>query len=602
MFLEKSRRMEMRSFFLAILVMSLSFNLAAAATDSTYLYGIHWYGNTDSISPGDRTDVEDMTGDRGIWVLEITHVDASAAPAWDQPGYHAGHSQKVTQGKGHSMIYRVQPYWSRNVPHSSDPYTLSNYAGDCRSAADTLKDYCHIWQIGNEVNILGENKHWDGSGYNTAWEPTPAQYADTYIACRDKIHEITPNTTPADQIVIMQPVSPGNVISGVRFMDGNEFLWRQIDAVSDKNKIDGFGIHGYAEPGGANYGLDGFWDSIREQLMIIDQLGLGDRPVYITEWNKHMPDLGNAEIGAKFLHRTYTYMNSWNTGTGGEWPGLGNHNVVAATWCVYPGGRGWDDYALEYWKNNTSSFDEEHDPWKSFNYSCSQDYASGTAGGGPSVPMDTKWWEDPFDGSSLDVSPPLPDWKAETTGTGSVAMSGDGSVRLLGNGGANAGGGIRTAGYVYGNFHMTAHVTITNASRSSTSTPEANFDIRFREGSRGYSVTFFTSQSPTNPGRIILRRTNEWTQIGSYNTAVSGGINSGDRFTVKITAENSNISILVYKNEGATPVVDWSLTDDGQKVGWIRMVSYNLNEARVNHFQLGGPDWTDSGVRDWELY
>jgi predicted outer membrane repeat protein len=586
-------------------ILSLFLACAYAVTDSSYLYGIHWYGNTDSISPEQRTDVEDMSGDKGIWDLEITHVDAARATAWDLPSYYSGHSLKVTQGKGHSLIFRVQPYWGRNVPHSSDlDYTLANYSDDCKAAANTLKDYCHIWQIGNEVNLWGENKHWNGSSdYTVEWDPSPSQYADTYVACRDKIHEITPTTMPATQIVLMQPNSPGNVIPLVRFMDGNEFLWGMIEAVSDKDKIDGFAIHGYAEPGGTNYGLDGYWDSIREQLMIIDELGLGDRPVFITEWNKHMPDLANAEIGAKFLHRAYTLMNSWNTGSDGEWPGLSNHNVLAATWFVYPSGYGWDDYSLKSWKNNTSVFDEERDPWKSFNYSCGYGYAKGATGGGPTVPQDSFWWQDTFDGSSLDQGAPLPDWKAGTTGGGSVVMSGTGSVRFLGNGAPEGGGGIQTAGYVYGNFHMEANITFTNAAPSNASPGEANFDIRLREGSKGYSVTFYTSQSPSNPGRIILRRANDWTQIGSYNVAVTGGINSGDNFDIKATANGSNIQIKIYKNSGTTPVVDWNITDSGQKVGWIRLMSYNLNEARVNDFRIGGHSWSPpSEVETWELY
>ena len=573
----------------------------AQTTDSQYLYGIHWYGKTDSISVGQHTDVEDMTGDKGIWVLEITLVDASQANTWDLPSYYVGHSQKVTQGKGHSLIYRIQPNWSRNVPLSSDPYTLTTYANDCNSAANTLKDYCHIWQIGNEVNLTSENNHWDGSSYNVSWQPTPAQYAETYIACRDKIHEVTPNTSPATQIVLMQPVSPGSA-SGVRFMDGNEFLWRQIDAVSDKSKIDGFALHSYAEPGGSNYGVDGFWDSIREQLMIIDQFGLGDRPIFITEFNKDMPNQTEAEIGAKFCHRAFTEMNNWNSGTGGEFPGLPNHNVIAATWFVYPKDFGWDEYALQYWKNMTSKFDEEHDPWKSFNYACGQNYQKGTSGGGPSVPNNALWWEDSFNGSSLDQTPPLPDWKAETTGSGSVVMSGDGSVRLLGNGSLDGGGGIRTAGYVYGNFRLETNITFTNAYRSNTGDTQANLDIRIREGSKGYSFTFFTSLSQVNAGRVILRRTNDWTQIGSYNTPVSGGINSGDTFIIYITANDSSITFTAYKNGGASPAVEWSITDDGQKVGWIRIMTWNLNEARINDFKLGGAQWGGSTVADWEKF
>jgi len=588
-----------RVFFLSLLF--LTGLVCAQTTDSQYLYGIHWYGKTDSISPGQRTDVEDMTGDRGIWVLEITHVDASQAQPWDLPSYYVGHSQKVTQGKGHSLIFRVQPYWSRNVPHSSDSYTLTTFANDCKFAASTLKDYCHIWQIGNEVNLSSENNRWGGSSYNIEWQPTPAQYAETYIACRDKIHEVTPNTTPGAQIVLMQPVSPGSA-AGVRFMDGNEYLWRQIEAVSDKGKIDGFALHSYAEPGGSNYGVDGFWDTIREQLMIIDQFGLGDRPIFITEFNKHMPNQTEAEIGAKFCHRAFDEINTWNSGSGGELPGFSNHNVIAATWFVYPKDFGWDEYALQYWKNKTSASDEEHDPWKSFNYACGQNYQKGASGGGPTFPNDTLWWQDSFTGSTLDQTPPLPDWKAETTGSGSVVMSGDGSVRLLGNSSLDGGGGIRTAGYVYGNFRLETNITFTNADRSHTGDTQANLDIRIREGSKGYSFTFFTSQSQVNAGRVILRRTSDWTQIGSYNTQVSGGINSGDTFNIQITANGSSINFTAYKNGSASPAVEWSITDDGQKVGWIRIMTWNLNEARVNDFKLGGAQWGGSKVTDWEAF
>ncbi len=592
---------------LLILFLSGVFTVSALAqtADSPWLYGIHWYLKTDSLSVGAATDVESMTGGKGVWVLEITHVDASKAPAWDQPGYFVGHCQKVVTGKGHSMIFRVQPYWSRNVPHSSDPYTLANYAADAQAAANTLKDYCHIWAIGNEVNLDGENMRYNSStgNYDTSWQPTPQQYADAYVAVRDAIHNVTPNTTPARQICLMQPVSPGNIISGTRFMDGNEFLWRQIDAVADKSKIDGFALHSYAEPGGANYGVDGFFEALREQIMIIDQFGLGDRPIYITEWNKHMPNSTEAQIGAKFLHRALTALNDWNTGSGGEWAGQPNHNIVGTTWFVYPKDFGWDEYALQYWKSQIASTDKELNPWYSFLYACGLNYAKGVAGTGPTVPQSAIWWEDDFNGTAgaaPDTASPAPDWKVETTGSGSASLSGDGALRLLGNSSVNGGAGIRTAGYAYGNFRLAADITFTNAARSSTSVSEANADIRIREGSKGYSLTFFTTPSPTNSGRIILRRTNDWTQIGSYNVAVTGGINSGDSFHLEIVADGSDIAYKVYKNGGTTPVVDWNVSDSGQKVGWVRLMTYNLQEARINKVVMAGPQYTN--VRDWVLY
>ncbi|MDI6784442.1 MAG: hypothetical protein QME64_10160 [bacterium] len=564
--------------------------LWAGATDSPWLYGIHWYGNTGA------SDVESMSGGKGIWDLEITHLDVSQAPWWDHATSYVGHCQQVTS-KGHSVVFRVQPYWSRNVPYSSDPYTLGNYARDCKSMADTLKDYCHIWQIGNEVNLDGENNRWNSttSTYSITWQPSPAEYATTYLYCRDSIHLVTPTTIPANQIVLMQPVSPGNVIGGVRFMDGNEFLWRMIDAIPDKNKIDGFALHSYAEPGAADYGVSGFWDSIQEQLMIIDQFGLKDRPIYITEWNKHMPNATEANIGAIFLHRAETLMYAWNTGRDGEWLGQPNHNIIAATWFVYPSGYGWDEYSLQYWKTGIGSTDKELNPWYSFLYACTTfNYGKGSSGGGPTVSQNSVWWYDDFNGSSLDTASPLPDWKAEVTGSGSVAMSGTGSVRLLGSNSVNGGGGILTSGYVYGNFWLETNITITNAARAETSGNEANFDLRLREGSKGYSITFYTSGSLISTNRIILRRTNEWVPIPGYNRLVSGGINSGDNFRINVVAKDTTIKIKIYKNSGSTPEVDWTVNDSGQKVGWIRLMTWNLNEARINDFKLAGPDYVET--------
>ena len=100
-----------------IAIVTLYGSAFAVNPDADTLLGIHWYPNTDSVSVGESTDVEDMSNNTGIWVTEITDVDASQAPAWDQPGYFVGHCQKVMTGKGHSMLFRMQPYWSRNVPH-----------------------------------------------------------------------------------------------------------------------------------------------------------------------------------------------------------------------------------------------------------------------------------------------------------------------------------------------------------------------------------------------------------------------------------------------------------------------------------------------------
>ncbi|HPB32861.1 MAG TPA: hypothetical protein PLB62_15540, partial [Candidatus Sumerlaeota bacterium] len=60
------------------------------------------------------------------------------------------------------------------------------------------------------------------------------------------------------------------------------------------------------------------------------------------------------------------------------------------------------------------------------------------------------------------------------------------------------------------------------------------------------------------------------------------------------------IRILIYKNGGTTSVVDWDVSVSGQKIGWIRLMTWNMNEAHVNDFKLGGVSW--SGLEDWYLY
>jgi hypothetical protein len=75
-----------------------------------------------------------------------------------------------------------------------------------------------------------------------------------------------------------------------------------------------------------------------------------------------------------------------------------------------------------------------------------------------------------------------------------------------------------------------------------------------------------------------------------------------DSFNINITANGSNITFTAYKNGGTSPAVEWSITDDGQKVGWIRIMTWNLNEARVNDFKLGGAQWGGSIVTDWEAF
>ncbi|CAN5333249.1 hypothetical protein BH09SUM1_BH09SUM1_27420 [soil metagenome] len=614
------------------LILAFGTGRSAALDDATSLYGLHWYGPVGAPAAGSvsaaSTDAEVMAPGRRMWVLEINHVDddspaGNQSDVWNRPNYFnnynangtGGYSEAVTgNGKNHSLIYRLQPNWGRSVPNAADPYTTALFAQDCAGAATWHKNFCRVWQIGNEVNLTGENNAWNGSVYATPWTPTPEQYAAVYEACRDQIHTVTTAMTPAQQIVLMQPNSPGVAQPG-RFLDSGEFLWRQIKGVSDPAKIDGFALHSYAEPGGSNDGVDGFMDSIREQLMVIDELGHRDKPVFITEFNKHMPDASNAAIGARFVQKAYQAMHAWNTGSGGMWPGQGNHNIVAACWFVFINDSGgWKDYSLQYQKSLIGGTDPNANPWYGYQAATAQNYPAGSLTGGGATPADESlWWKDDFDGPALDTSPQLPDWGTQTSNGGSIGMTNDadGRLRLIGGSSSYGEARIRTNGYVYGDFRAEMNFTLTDAARSGPASNEANFDIEFREGSQGYSLTFFTSATiDSRASHVVLRRRGLWTTVDSFDQAIPGGINSGNSFKTVVVADGPNLKIEIYKTFGGSanttsPMVSWNVTNSEFNVGWISMGVYNMQEAQVSDFALGGksaPVLIPSDPGLWEIY
>lgn len=608
--------------FAAAAALSLAPFAVAAQGGPDTLLGIHFYES--DLTDDGPTDVEDMSDGLGIWLTEVTLVDPAIANFWEGAPFKLNFLNNAIGAKGHAPILRIQPGWACNVPHPDDPFTVTDYANAAAAAADTLKSRVWVWQVGNEVNIREENQRWNSSDnvYNGAiWEPTPAEYADTYIAVRDAIHTVTPEVGPGEQIVLMQAVSPGPA-DAFRYYDGYEFLYRQIAAVSDKSKIDGFGLHAYAQPGGSNFGADSFMADIREQLMIIESFGLGDRPVFITEFNKHMPNATEAAIGAQFLTTAYQALADWNEGVGGGTfaeHAIPNPNVVSATWFVYnttgPGDV-WNDYSLEHWKTAAPGTSITQNPWYAFQHAA----ANMTLPAGipqpaqASPPMAQRWWHDDFAGTSLNTTHPLPRWTwAPVVGGSTLAVS-DGQAIIRGNGNNFGGGSIDTRGYSFSDFTATVEVEVSDATRSG-SAGEANFEVRFRERELGYSLTFFTADSQQNPNQVVLRRVNNWGEnIQSLNTTVPGGINSGDRFRIEIVADDDEIDIVVFKNlesparrDAATPVVNWSFSEaGGQRTGRLRVGSYNLSELRVDRVAMGGVAWEDlvptSAASTWTLY
>lgn len=615
--------------------------LSGQVPDSSYLYGIHYYGDVAATGP---TDVETMTGNRGVWVLDQSLLNGVATRAlgnefetpwvtsptidrnseWAKPGW----MRNIT-GKGHSLVMRLQPQWDCQVPYPgnaglslpADPYTSAQYADDAKAAANLMKNV-HIWVVGNELNLEQENRRWNSSTqrYDLPWpaadlETLPELYGAQYVATRDKIHEITPNTFPGNQVVLMQPASPGAVNNGVgRFMHSSEFLFRMIQAVPDKSKIDGFALHSYADPATANAGADGFMLALKEQLAIIDQFGLGDRPIYITEFNRHMPNASDVAAGAQFVTASYQQLHGWNTSSGSLWPAHSNHKIAGTNWFVYPSsganrGDGWNAYSLLFNKTNSpGGTGPTQNPWYAFQAICGQNYPRGD-GAGTYISPSTKWWEDDFNGSALDTALPFPVWQSETGNGGQVQLSGAGAVRLISTANFSDSSIRIPQNWWSGDFKALVDLAFVDAGRRADG--EANFDFRIRERldkpNHGYSLTLYSSGGTTKQGMVELRQAGNWGNIYESGT-IAGGINTGDRFRIEVTANGNNLQYRVWRLPSMALVLDWTgpnaVVNSDMKHGSVRCMAYNLREAQVEHFQIGGVSSALSGpssAADWQL-
>lgn len=608
----------------AVIVFLLCFyiNGAPAHSDTPYLTGIHWYSSNTA-----STDVEAMSGGRPLWVVDQALLDTTstlAAPnPWETPWVSSPVVDKsqpyakpaivsAITAKGHSVIMRLHPQWSVNVPYPCDPYTQADFASDCKSAAELMRNV-HIWQIGNEANLNGEMRRWNTSTqhYGLPWPAqdlanAPELYAQTYLACRDKIHEVNPSTSPSQQIVLMQPCSPGGSVAGTRYLSSDAFLTRMIAAVPDKTKIDGFALHSYAQPGGSNYGADGFFDDLRRQIAVIDQAGLGDRPIFITEFNKHMPNETEANTAAGFINTAYAMLHQWNTGAAALWPGgASNHAVRGTAWFVYRSegtGTGWDEYSLEYWKSHVSSTSPTLNPWYSFQQACNQAYPAG-ATAGPILTKDNLWWEDSFNGATIDQSWPLPKWDVDAPAGSSVsAVTGEARISATGN---FIPAGIRQTSIAFTDCAMELDLTLADA--APVAPGEANVDIRLRQegsGGPGYSLTLFSSLGSASPGTVQLRRTSTWQVIAA--AAIPGGINTGDQFRIRIWMRPQTLEIQVLRLPSLNSVLEWTgakIPATEFRAGGVGVYTYNLKEARITNFKLGGLDSLgQASVAGWELY
>jgi len=346
---------------LSMVVVGVLWGAAAPAwsDDAGYLYGVHWYGDAGS------SIVEDMTGGRGIWSLETVMTNGDS---WWGPEWQRDNRFQAMVSRGHSIIVRVERNWGETVPYAEN---LAQYLVDVQAAAQALAGVCHIWQIGNEMNIYGE---WGGNML------TASAYVDMYRQIRAAIKAVP--SPLGEQIVLLGPVSPGDVIGGVRHTAGNDYL-AQMCALLAPAEVDGFALHAYAAPWrDAAWCRDEFEAGYATQLAILDTKGFIDKPVYITEWNRRVDPINdpNEAQSALFLAGAFEDLNAWNA-----LPGA--HPIGCACWFIYQYDSGtWANYSIEY-LHGVGPSGPDADLWDSLQAACANEYPTASPSPGATSRM-----------------------------------------------------------------------------------------------------------------------------------------------------------------------------------------------------------------------
>lgn len=340
---------------LAALLFSL-FALTASA-DSPWIYGIHWYGDPNS------NDVEQMTGGKGVWDLETVMMYESS---WSWSAQQSKFQTVVN--KGHTVVIRVQPRWGWAIPAAAE---RAQYLNDLENLARSAAGICHIWQIGNEMNLYCE--------YNNS-VLTAAEYIGFYKQCVQRIHNVSSPLGP--QRVLVGGVSPGAYIGEVRHTDGLVYLSQMCDNMTASD-CDGFAVHAYASPAyDANNSVNDFHNGYASQLSVIDQKGYAGKPAYILEWNRQtnpITDGYQEQQSATFLGLAYRDLQTWNSNAA-------NHPIVCACWFIYPDMGGWEIFSIRKLRDYNSR-GVNNDLWDTFQSACSWNIPAGTQTPTPPNPV-----------------------------------------------------------------------------------------------------------------------------------------------------------------------------------------------------------------------
>lgn len=274
--------------------------------------------------------------------------------------YFAPLYSQLYNNQNMTIITRIDYNWGETVPSPTNP-DYANWPTSCVGVVNTLKNHSHIWVIGNEPNLYDEGNNWTDN------KITPAGYAQIYRDVRNAIHSQADPSPAGEHIVCIAAPSPGGVIGGVRWMDGNAWLGQVIDNIP-ANEIDGIALHAYG------FNVGDFHAGYSSQITMIDGKGLTDIPLYITEWNVAGSNGVASEsyeiAAAGLVGPMFADLNTWNQT-------LGNHNVRCLCWFVYDS-KGWDHMSIDYYRTHFAT--GSNDLYNAYSAAVDNRYAAGITG------------------------------------------------------------------------------------------------------------------------------------------------------------------------------------------------------------------------------
>jgi len=245
----------------AVCMAGVAVMVSVASPDSMYSYGFH------SWSPG--CDLLVMNGKTGFHVI---YCNVEQGPPRDR--LIQAHAEGFTPILGLSNL----------VSTKDDPGTIYTIARDCAEFADEARDLCHIYHVGNEMDLIDA--------------VTEEQFARAFRVIADAIHSVQPEA-----------------IVGCGAPIGLSYFENMADQLGDE--ADGYQAH-------VNVPQQFFW-------YMQEVPGGRHKPMYMTEWTRTPYPTGA-------FQEFFDDVQAWNS----QYP---DQRLTAGCYFVYDLA-GWDEFSV----------------------------------------------------------------------------------------------------------------------------------------------------------------------------------------------------------------------------------------------------------------